>query len=301
MAAAAAPAPSPKSRIASLTESMTKTASPSPKKMTKYWHELSGLAKPKKFDLKDQLLSVSDVSPFKRGGVVHFKGFASGVDFTNKHTLAGVCAAIRELNKYNIIAFDGDKISKDSFTWLLTNALYKGRRELKIEGVEKPGVLIPELTVKKFVAFTTGGEHMDECYGSAIANGIPMNESANEWNPRKIKPGLTCVKIEQTWKDDGKWHHLGVAAIEKTQSKNVVTLGGGETVVDEMKETRGQNIKYVIVPIDRMRGGATERTFMCKSVMDPTFNASFVLFGGGSRVSGGVAKDCHDFFSAGAK
>lgn len=242
----------------------------------------------------NKALEVKELAMAKIGGIVHFKGFAGNIDFKSENTLAGVCAVVRELNRYEVVVFDGDKFKPGSFTWVLTNDLYKRRDE--------HGYRIPELTVKKFVAFSDDPEtHARACIETARAVGIKVNPEVQTaaFSARKVKAGLTVFAIDRETSDGVvPWVMLGVNALKATGAKNVVTLGGGDTVMQEIKAGKEIDAKYTIVPIDRVAGGKLERTPLCSMPADllAKGKVSFVLLGGGSRVSGGVAKSCKDFY-----
>ena len=130
------------------------------------------------------------------GSTVHFKGFASRVDFNDPHNIGMATKLAQRLKatQPGRIVWDGDNYSKDSFTRLIPHM----HRELG-DAIE-------------LVAF------LREC---------DRERFSRSWGATGVPVGLYLCPSALGWQQ------LGTHALEVTGSKVVVCYGGGSTVADE--------------------------------------------------------------------
>jgi hypothetical protein len=157
---------------------------------------------------------MSKISP--EGGAagnttVHFKGFASGLNFATLDQ--EVEAAVRALEKYDIIVWDGDLHADCSFTEVLTKDALKD---------------------KKLIAYRKKGD-------------IPSFHES--WKGTSLD-----IEVREA-PDDLAWDELGTFALCRTGATDVVTIGGGKTVLEECRAN--PHVTFYVVGVSRVRPDGT--------------------------------------------
>eukprot|EP00192_Tetraselmis_astigmatica_P019956 CAMPEP_0117665688 /NCGR_PEP_ID=MMETSP0804-20121206/9955_1 /TAXON_ID=1074897 /ORGANISM="Tetraselmis astigmatica, Strain CCMP880" /LENGTH=197 /DNA_ID=CAMNT_0005473141 /DNA_START=99 /DNA_END=692 /DNA_ORIENTATION=- len=159
------------------------------------------------------------------GPVVHIKGFASGIDFSQPSAAGAVQAISRFVDDLQptTIVFDGDRYSTSSFTELVRRL--SESRELLAFKYDTPENL------------RTLGESW---YGiSSTVKGVLVPLEGEEDHSPQM------------------YAHLGRAALECTGAGVVVCLGGGDTVALEASEN--PRVQFHVWPIQRtLADGSTQ-------------------------------------------
>ena len=157
------------------------------------------------------------------GSTVHFKGFASRVDFNNPHNVGIATKLVQRLKAIQPgrIVWDGDNYSKDSFTRLIPHM----HRELG-DAVE-------------LVAF------LREC---------DQERFSQSWEATGVPVSLYLCPSALDWQK------LGTHALEVTGSEVVVCYGGGGTVADEFAAKPSDAVTFSMFAISRPTsdGSSTE-------------------------------------------
>ena len=156
-----------------------------------------------------------DVNIAQIGPVVHVKGFASGIDFSQPAVSGAVealCRFVDELQPWTI-AFDGDHLEHGSFTQVVRRLAECGTRALLAFKYESPGA---EEGVRRSWCDTS--------------------------------PQMTGVLVP-AWEGEDMFVQLGKTALECTGGKIAVCLGGGQTTATEASQTPG--VQFHVWPIAR--------------------------------------------------
>jgi hypothetical protein len=155
---------------------------------------------------------------------IHIKGFASGIDFNDRITRLSVKKFLEKIYKHIgkhqnvVIVWDGYDYRPDSFTEII--------KEL-IENADK-NVL--------FVAYKKTSE-------------IPSFEES--W--AKYLDRIIIKEVP----DSLSWDELGLFALRDTDSKKVLTLGGGDTIKKEIANSP-KSVKFKIYRVRRIKNGKYE-------------------------------------------
>ena len=177
------------------------------------------------------------------GSTVHFKGFASRVDFTDPHNIGMATLLIQRLKAIqpSRIVWDGDNFSDDSFTRLIPQM----HREL--------GGAV------ELVAF------LREC---------DQDRFSQSWEATGLPVSLYLCPSALDWQK------LGTHALEVTGSEVVVCYGGGGTVADEFAAKPSAEVKFSMFAISRPSsdGSSTEHASL---VDESDASVEVVSIGGG--------------------
>ena len=155
-------------------------------------------------------------SCLQAGTTVHFKGFASGVDFNDPHNIGMATQLMQRLKAIqpSRIVWDGDGYELDSFTRLILHM----HRELG-DAVE-------------LVAF------LREC---------DQERFSQSWEATGVAVSMYLCPSSLSWPK------LGTHALEVTGSEVVVCYGGGGTVADEFAAKPSAEVKFNMFAISRPR------------------------------------------------
>mmetsp|Transcript_4442 Transcript_4442/g.9296 ORF Transcript_4442/g.9296 Transcript_4442/m.9296 type:complete len:244 (+) Transcript_4442:1-732(+) len=146
--------------------------------------------------------------------ILHYKGFALRMDFQNPHTwqLAQSCMNHMKESGCATLAWDGDSYSEESFTWLIPQ--------------------IVEATGVKLIAFLLD---------------IHQERFQKSWGHMGMDVTIYLVPS-----DGGKsdFTYLGLTAIRTTGANCVLSLGGGQVVMQEFQHAP-RHVRYLLWPAHR--------------------------------------------------
>ena len=150
--------------------------------------------------------------------IIHYKGFASGIDFTTQDALDLRTRLLQHMVSANPewIIWDGDSYGEASFTALLVDF----HRHL------------PNCT---FVAFL---KHDD------------VERFTRSWNNQRLANLNLRISVYTIKDDKMSWSELGARGLHATKSQSVVCLGGGSVVHLEYSNA-DPSIQWVVFPLQR--------------------------------------------------
>lgn len=164
--------------------------------------------------------------------VIHLKGFASGIDFNKQNNLEECNRAIDRLDELCekqgtssdiAIIFDGDSLSHDSFTHFISIL---------------PSRLSRHREIIHFFAFLI---HIDD-----------RHRFQESWNNSPLQEITMITASNYLDKTNDNLLHLGIHGLISTQSKTVLSLGGGDMLKNEYEAALKRDISFEIFDIDRI-------------------------------------------------
>mmetsp|Transcript_10047 Transcript_10047/g.25596 ORF Transcript_10047/g.25596 Transcript_10047/m.25596 type:complete len:232 (-) Transcript_10047:178-873(-) len=146
--------------------------------------------------------------------IIHYKGFALRMDFENLHTrlLTQSCMDHMGRSGCTVLAWDGDSYSEESFTWLIPQ--------------------IAQATGVKLVAFLLD---------------IHKERFQRSWGHMGLDVTIYLVPSTAGKSD---YTYLGLTAIRTTGANCVLSLGGGQVVMEEFQHAP-KHVRYLLWPVHR--------------------------------------------------
>jgi len=169
-----------------------------------------------------EYIDISALKSATLGTVVHLKGFAKGIDFCQKATASMAEKTVELIAglKPSTLAWDGDDYQETSFTHLIP----------RIWDATKPRLIM-------FLRNTA--EEQARANASWPALGLP----------------ITCCLCPESIPYD----ELGAVGLEATQSKSVVSFGGGKTLKEEFSRAPKDITFFLLPAIRQVAGGRIEQ------------------------------------------
>jgi len=169
---------------------------------------------------------------------VHLKGFASGLaDLTEAQLSEVVDILVKEIRKNNIstLFWDGDDYATDSFTSVLPSLQKR----------------LPEV---QFIAFLMAHEKHTRWSNDKGFNG--------SWD--NVLQNLHVITTDSKLASGDRYDRLGALALQATQAKLVIAIGGGQVIRQEYDENRavvgrgGDDVRFVLFNAVRHEAGSVQ-------------------------------------------
>ena len=173
-------------------------------------------------------------------GVLHLKGFASGLDFRDVRTStfsATLVEAVAKTASVQTVAWDGDAYGPDSFTHLIP--LMHARRK------EYPN--LPKLQLRAYKYNEDVEAFRDSWKGIGGDMKIDIIDVYH-----KLPATIRCFANSDRQLQE--WELLGVFGLQHSKSHRIVCFGGGATIAGEERLLVLENLCYGMIPVQRQKG-----------------------------------------------
>eukprot|EP00035_Acanthoeca_spectabilis_P011191 m.196890 g.196890 ORF g.196890 m.196890 type:complete len:202 (+) comp15261_c0_seq2:61-666(+) len=161
---------------------------------------------------------------FDGASVIHFKGFACGLDFDSETVVSVVQSTISILSEADIVVWDGDAPRIGSFAHVLTH----------LDGDS------PKLVAFKFKDGVSG---LLKSFDGPLLSKI------------------TVCEVDPTPYGKKAWTQLGIHALNVTRADRVLSFGGGEIVLNEFDSMQGlRPVVFHLVDVPRLRNGKIQHS-----------------------------------------
>lgn len=166
-----------------------------------------------------------------RGPVLHLKGFGSGIDYSQPSVQTAVREIVEFVDRFapGSIVFDGDPYSTSGFTALV--------RDLAVEP-------------RELVAFKYDGQRNIE-------------EIKQTWEDHARCMRVILVPLDSANDNPEDFAKLGKLALDFSGAKQVVCLGGGETV--ELEVILNPGVIFDVWPVWRTKNGKRQQCAVASS------------------------------------